>query len=69
MAPSAVSFMQNIVVSSAYMHTVPDLTKAGKSFVNKVKSVGPCRDPWGMPYETGAVLTLVFQLYYVSMVT
>ena len=45
MAPSAVSFMQNIVVSSAYMHTVPDLTEAGKSFVNKVKSVGSCRDP------------------------
>ena len=37
------------------MYNVPEATDDGKSLVNKVNSVGPNTEPWGMPARTGRV--------------
>ena len=39
-------------MSSAYTYKDPELTEAGRSFVNSVNKVGPSTEPWGMPKDT-----------------
>ena len=52
-AVCVVTPIQYTVVSSAYIHSYPELKEDGRSFVISVKRVGLSTDPRGMPIDTG----------------